>query len=325
MTMKRFVFRLPRAMALLGALVCASALHATASAQTTKVRVSVVPIIDLAPLHAAVQQGYFAAEGLEVDTSPVVGGAAGLPALAAGQVQIAFSNIVSTALGASQGLGFKIIAPAAHAPDSPPDATGLVAAKGKGFKTGKDLEGKRVAVNNRSNVIWLYSRAWVEKTGGDPNKVTYLEVPFPQMTDAVKSGQIDAAVVVDPFLSAGLESNAIELVGWPYNQVQPGMTISQYVTTETFLKSNPKTVEAFVRGLNKGIAWMNQNAGKPEWVKLIAGYTKLPEDRVKTLRVAPYKTTVEASSVDASLVLMRKHGLLNGPLTSQQLLYTPAK
>lgn len=323
--MKRLAFRLPRAAALLGTLLFASALHTPATAQTTKIRVSVVPIVDLAPLHAAVQQGYFKAEGLEVDTSPVVGGAAGLPALAAGQVQIAFSNIVSTALGASQGLGFKIIAPAAHAPDSPPDATGLVTAKGKGFKTGKDLEGKRVAVNNRSNVIWLYSRAWVEKTGGDPNKVTYLEVPFPQMTDALKSGQIDAGVLVDPFLSAGLESNALDLVGWPYNQVQPGMSVSQYVTTEAFLKSNPKAVDAFIRGLNKGIAWMNQNAGKPEGAKLIAGFTKLPEERVKSLRMTPFKTTVEASSVDASLALMRKHGLLNGPLTSQQLLYTAAK
>jgi len=322
--MKRHAFRLPRVLAALGTLVFVAALHSPAAAQTTKIRVSVVPIIDLGPFHAAVQQGYFAAEGLEVDASPVVGGAAGLPALAAGQVQIAFSNIVSTALGASQGLGFKIVAPAGHAPDSPPDGMAIVAAKGKGFKTGKDLEGKRVAVNNRSNVIWLYSRAWVEKTGGDPNKVTYLEVPFPQMADALKSGQIDAAVLVDPFLSTGIESNVIELVGWPYNQVQAGMSVSQYVTTDAFLKSNPNAVDGFVRALNKGIAWMNQNAGKPEWVKLISNYTKLPEDRVKTLRVAPYKTSIDPASVEASLALMRKHGLLNNPLTSQQLLYTPS-
>jgi NitT/TauT family transport system substrate-binding protein len=324
--MKRYLSRLPHALNALAALCIAVALQAPAAAQqaqTTKLRVSVVPIIDTAALHAAIQQGYFAVEGLEVDTSPVGGGAAGLPALAAGQVQIAFSNIVSTALGASQGLGFRIIAPAATAPDNPPDATGIVAAKGKGFKTGKDLEGKRVAVNNRSNVIWLYSRAWVEATGGNPNKVTYLEVPFPQMTDALKSGQIDAGLLVDPFLSAGLESGAIELVAWPYNQVQKGMSISQYVTTENFLKNNPKAIEGFVRALNKGIAWMNQNAGKPEWVKLIAGFTKLPEERVKSLNVAPFKTNIDPKSIDASLDLMRKHGMLSGQLSSKQLLYIP--
>jgi NitT/TauT family transport system substrate-binding protein len=324
-TMNRYLSKLPRAAAVLGALFVAVALHAPAAAQPaqmTKLRISVVPIIDTAAVHAAIQQGYFAAEGLEVDTSPVVGGAAGLPALAAGQVQIAFSNIVSTALGASQGLGFKIIAPAATAPDNPPEGTGLVTAKGKGVKSGKDLEGKRVAVNNRSNVIWLYSRAWVEATGGDPSKVTYLEVPFPQMVDALKSGQIDAAMLVDPFLSAGLESGAIDLVGWPYNRVQKGMSISQYVATESFLKNNPKAIDGFIRALNKGIAWMNQNAGKPEWIKLISGFTKLPEDRLKTLHVAPFKESIDPKSIDASLDLMRKHGMLSGPLTSKQLLYT---
>lgn len=313
----------PRLTVLLGALVFLAAQHTPATAQTTKIRVSVVPIIDLAPLYAAVRQGYFAAEKLEVDTSPVVGGAAGLPALAAGQVQIAFSNVVSTALGTSQGLGFKMIAPAADAPQSPPDASGIMMAKGKGFRTGKDLEGKRLGVNVRNNVTWLYSRAWVEKTGGDPNKVTYLEVPFPQMADALKSGQIDAAFIVDPFLSAGVESGALELLGWPYNQVQPGMSVSQYVTTERFLKSNPQQVEAFVRALKKGIVWMNENAGKPEWVKLISGYTRMTEDRVRTLHVAPYKLSIDPVSIDASLELMRKHGMLTTPLTSQQLIYSP--
>jgi NitT/TauT family transport system substrate-binding protein len=325
--MKRFSISLPRALVALCGVLFAVALHAPASAQNparTKLRVSVVPIIDTAALHAAIHNGYFAAEGLEIDISPAVGGAAGLPALAAGQVQIAFSNIVSTSLAASQGLGFKIIAPAATAPDAPPEGTGLVVAHGSKIRSGKDLEGKRVAVNNRANIIWLYSRAWVEATGGNPAKVTYLEVPFPQMVDALKSGQIDAAVLVDPFLSAGLENKVIDLVGWPYNKVQKGMSISQYVTTDAFLKSNPKAVEGFVRALNKGIVWMNQNAGKPEWIKVISGFTKLPEERLKKLAVAPFKTSIDPKSIDASLALMRKHGLLSTPLSAAQLLYAPA-
>jgi NitT/TauT family transport system substrate-binding protein len=325
--MKRNSNTLPRALVALCGLLFAIALQAPASAQTaahTKLRVSVVPIIDTAALHAAIHNGYFAAEGLEIDTTPAVGGAAGLPALAAGQVQISFSNIVSTALGASQGLGFKIIAPAATAPDAPPEGTGLVVAHGSKIKTGKDLEGKRVAVNNRANIIWLYSRAWVEATGGNPAKVTYLEVPFPQMMDALKSGQVDAAVLVDPFLSAGVESKTIDLVGWPFNKVQKGMSISQYVTTDAFLKSNPKAIDGFVRALNKGSAWMNQNAGKPEWIKVISGFTRLPEDRLRKLAVAPFKTSIDPKSIDSSLELMRKHGLLSTPLNAKQLLYIPS-
>ena len=91
------------------ALLLAAALPA-AQAQVTKLRVSTIPIIDTAPLQAAIAKGFFAAEGLEVDTTPTQGGAVGLPALAAGQVQITFSNIISIALGVKQGLPFQIIA-----------------------------------------------------------------------------------------------------------------------------------------------------------------------------------------------------------------------
>ena len=88
------------------ALLLAATLPA-AQAQVTKLRVSTIPIIDTAPLQAAIAKGFFAAEGLEVDTTPTQGGAVGLPALAAGQVQITFSNIISIALGVKQGLPFR--------------------------------------------------------------------------------------------------------------------------------------------------------------------------------------------------------------------------
>src|SRR3569832_2263090 len=83
-------------------------------AQAAKVRVSTIPIIDIAPLQVAIAKGFFTAEGIEVDTTPTQGGAAGIPALAAGQVQIAFSNVISVILGAKQGLGFEVIAPGSN-------------------------------------------------------------------------------------------------------------------------------------------------------------------------------------------------------------------
>jgi len=304
---------------------CAASLMLTmpamAADQPVKLRVSVVPIIDTAALHAAIKNGYFAQEGLEVDTTPTAGGAAGLPALAAGQVQITFSNIVSIVLGANQGLGFKIIAPAADSPAQPPEATALIAAKGKGYKTGKDLEGKKIAVNNRSNVIWLYSRAWIEATGGNPDKTTYLEVPFPQMLDALKSGQIDAGVLVDPFLTSGLSSGTAELIGWPFHRVQPGLSVSQYVATDAYIKEHPEVIERFVRALRKGIAWMNANAGTPEWEALISSFTKLPAERIKTLHVAPYKEFVDPVSVEKTIELMRKHRMLDQPITAKDVMY----
>ncbi len=294
-----------------------------ARAQATKIRVSTIPIIDIAPLQVAVTKGFFTAEGLEVDTTPIQGGAVGIPALAAGQVQVAFSNIVSTILAAKQGLGFEIIAAGSSTGDAPPDLAGLIAKKGSPLKTGKDFEGKRIAVNTRNNIIWLYARAWVRVTGGNPDAVTYLEVPFPQMVDAVRGDRVDAAFAVEPFLSAGVAGD-LQVVGWPYTTVQKGFPAAQYAANKAFIQQNPDVIERWVRAYQKGIDWTNQNLGSDELAKIISGYTRIPPEQIKKLPLTPYLKTVDPAALEPVVAEMRRNGMLDGPFDAKALLYRTA-
>ena len=227
-------------------------------------------------------------------------------------------------LGAKQGLGFEVIAAGSNTGATAPDLAGLVSKKGSSFKTGKDFEGKRIAVNTRNNIIWLYARAWVQATGGDPDKVTYLEVPFPQMIDAVKGDRVDAAFVVEPFLSAGVRSDAVQIVGWPYNVVQKRIPVGQYAATKAFIAQNPAVIERFVRAYNKAVDWTNQNTGSEEWTKIISAYTRLAPEQIKTLSLPPYEKSVEASGIDLVVELMRKNAMLEGAFDSKALLYRTA-
>lgn len=289
-------------------------------AQATKVRVSTIPIIDTAPLQVAILKGFFTAEGLDVDTTPTQGGAAGLPALAAGQVQIAFSNVISMILGSKQGLGFELIAAGSNTGDAPPDLAGLAAKKGSTLKTGKDFEGKRIAVNTRNNIIWLYARAWVRATGGNPDAVTYLEVPFPQMVDAVRGDRVDAAFLVEPFLSAGLAGD-LQLVGWPYNTVQKRIPVAQYAATKTFIQQNPQLIDRWVRAYNKGVDWTNQNRGSEELAKIISGYTRIAPEQIMKLPLPAYEKTVDPVALEPVVDLMRKNAMLDGPFDPRSFLY----
>jgi NitT/TauT family transport system substrate-binding protein len=302
----------------------AACITPAALAQPTRLRVSTIPIIDTAPLQVAIANGFFAAEGLEIDTTPTAGGAAGLPAVAAGQVQIAFSNIISTILGAKQGLGFEIIAAGSGTGDTAPDIGGLIANKDTPFRNGKDLEGKRLAVNTRNNVGWLYAREWVRTTGGDPDKVTYVEVPFPQMSDAVRGNRAEAAFVMDPFLSAAVAGENMRVLGWPFNAVQKHVPVAQYVATHAYIQQNPQVIEKFVRAYNKGVDWSNAHKGSDEWVRIVSGYTRLAPEKVKGLVLPPFEKTVDPAAVDAVITLMRKNGLLDAPLDTRALLYHTA-
>ena len=322
------MLKLPKRLVTVTLLACATAIglgaFAPAEAQITKLRVSTIPIIDTAPLYAAIAKGFFAEQGLEIDTTPTAGGAVGLPALAAGQVQIAFSNIVSIILGAKQGLDFQIVAAGSGTGDNPPDLAAMVTKKGSPLKSGKDFEGKRIAVNTRNNIIWLYARAWVQATGGNPDKVTYLEVPFPQMIDAVRDDRVDAAFVVEPFLSAGVNAGTVELIGWPYNKVQKRIPVGQYAATKAFIKANPGVIEHFVRAYNKGVDWINANKGSDEWVKVISGYTRLAPAQLRSLSIPVFEKTVSVDGVEKVEDLMRKQGMPEGSVGVKDLLYKTA-
>ncbi len=292
-------------------------------AQTTRIRVSTIPIIDIAPLQVAIAKGYFAAEGIEVDTTPTQGGAAGIPALAAGQVQVVFSNVVSIIQAAKQGLGVQIIAPASTTGDAPPDQAALIAKKSSTFKTGKDLEGKRIAVNTRNNIIWLYARAWVRATGGNPDAVTYLEVPFPQMVDAVRGDRVDAAFAVEPFVSGGVAAD-MQVIGYPYTQVQKRLPAAQYAASKTFIEQNPKVIDGWVRAYQKGVDWVNQNLKSEELFNIIAGYTRMPPQLIARLGVTAYEKAVDPAALVPVVDQMRRNGLLEGEFDPKSILYRTA-
>ncbi|MGE0797506.1 MAG: ABC transporter substrate-binding protein [Lautropia sp.] len=278
------------------------------AADLTKVRVNIIPLADLAPFYAAMKQGYFKEEGLDIDTTPSTGGAVGIPGLVGGSFDIAYGNVVTTLLAASQGLDVVVISPAAGGYGR---ASGMVARTADKIRSGADLEGKTVAVNTRNNNIWLFARAWVRKTGGNPDKVTFKEVPFPQMADALKNRQIDAAFHVDPFLTVLREQpDVYEVVGNPYNDVQPGVQIGQYIATRAFVQKNPDVVRRFLAGLRKGNAWYDARLSSPELAELIAGYTRLsPEVTAKLKKGETYKR-IEVEEMRTTMQIMREQGLL---------------
>lgn len=292
-------------------------------AQTTKIRVSTIPIIDIAPLQVAIAKGYFAAEGIEVDTTPTQGGAAGIPALAAGQVQVVFSNVVSIIQAAKQGLGVQIIAPASTTGDAPPDQAALIAKKGAPYKTGKDLEGKRIAVNTRNNIIWLYARAWVRATGGNPDAVTYLEVPFPQMVDAVRGDRVDAAFAVEPFVSSAVATD-MQVIGYPYTQVQKRLPAAQYAASKAYIEQNPQVIERWSRAYQKGVDWVNQNLKSEELLNIISGYTRIPPQVIARLPMAPFEKAVDPAALEPVVDQMRRNGLLDGPFDPRSILHRTA-
>jgi NitT/TauT family transport system substrate-binding protein len=284
------------------------------AADLEKVRVSIIPIGDVAPLFAAVQNGYFRELGLEIDTTSSAGGAVGIPGLIGGSFDIAYGNVVSALLAVHQGLDVKVIAAGTNLADPSLDASPILVRSDSGIKTGKDLEGKSIAVNTRNNVIWLYARAWVKATGGDPERVTFKEVPFPQMEDALRQQRVDAAFMVAPFSIVAAHKGGLTKVGNPYSDVQPGVDVGQYIATGRLVAAKPETIKKFVTGLRRGVEWYNANLTSDTLLTLISGYTKADVSLLKLapLPAAPLRS--DLSQIRKTMELMIENKLLPAPL-----------
>jgi NitT/TauT family transport system substrate-binding protein len=280
------------------------------AAEPILLHVGIVPIYAVSPHFAADAQGYFATEGIAVTTQPTQSGVVGIPGLVSGSFDIVYSNSISVLTALERGIDLRIIAEATLIPHKPPDGGALFKRKGDNLFSGKDLEGKIVGINAKYDIQWLVMQGWIKKTGGDLSKITYREVPVPSALDALKNRQVDAALVLDPFMTIGFGDPAIELLGWPLLTVMPGLPTSLWVVTGNTADTRTEIVRAYVRAFMKGVAWVNANLGDQAYLDLIASYTKTDIKLLAKMYTAGQPTAINADEIQGVVGVMQEYGLL---------------
>lgn len=275
--------------------------------ELTKLKVGVVPVVDVAPLYLGIKKGFFKDEGLDVTPVVAQGGAAIIPAVVNGDQQIGFSNVVSLLLGQTQDLPVQIISQGIQATDDPENDTAAIAVKGDSpIKTAADLEGKTIAINTLKNISELTVKAALDGEGVDVSTLKFVEVPLPDMVGQLNAGRVDAAGLVEPFITTGKAAGDRTLI---YDRVatEPKMTVATYFTSKSFLGSDPDTVDAFVKAMQKSLEYA---ADHPDEARAaIAEYTEIPPDVLAKVVLPLWQTDLNRSSIDKINELMVKYGI----------------
>jgi NitT/TauT family transport system substrate-binding protein len=306
----------------LGAAALGAAMTEPARAQATPVRVGIIPISTNAPFYAADKLGYFAAENLAVTSQVIRGGAAAIPAMLSGTTDIVFSNATSVVEAMVRGIDLRLILEGTIAPSRPPDSGAIVKRKGEPLRTGKDLEGKIVAVNTLRDVIWMIVRAWITATGGDVAKVQIVEVPLPAVAEALRQKRVDAALIIDPSLTVALEDPGLELLDWPMSKVYSGGPMAFFIVTGDLAARRPNDIRAFVRAYKRGAAWVVANQGKDAYYNLVAEFSGLNVDLVRRMKPVAVQSDIVPASLPRLTALMRQTGLLETDLDLRTKVFT---
>jgi NitT/TauT family transport system substrate-binding protein len=277
------------------------------SEELTSIKVGVVPVVDVAPLYLGIDKGFFEEEGLEVEPVVAQGGAAIIPAVVAGDQEIGFSNVVSLMLGQTQDLPVKIISQGIQATDDPENDTAAIAVKGDSdIQEPADLEGKTIAINTLNNISQLTVTAALDSEGVDTSTLHFVEVPLPDMVGQLEAGQIDAAGLVEPFVTTGKNAGQRMII---YDRVatEPEMTIATYFTSDSYLQDNPDVVEAFVRAINRSLEYATENPDEAR--QAIANYTQIPPDVLADVVLPLWQTDLNQASIENTAQLMVDQGI----------------
>jgi NitT/TauT family transport system substrate-binding protein len=282
-----------------------------ASAQT-KLPVGLLPFSEALGAVIADKEGFFKAEGIEIEVTKFQGGAAAVPVLQSGRLDIAFSNTVSTLQAIEAGLDAVVLAPAAIVRSAPPDTTTALMVRKDSLKSLKELEGKRIAVNVINSTAWVHAVAALEMHGVDYTKVRFTEVPFPQMNDPLLNSQIDAIVQVEPFRSALMATGKAEIVSWPYVESAPGTDITQYLALTSWVEKNHDIAVKFARAVIKGAQFAKSNDAATRDINV--EYTGLNPALKDKVLLPEFGTTVNVAGMKRTMELMQKYGMLKQPI-----------
>lgn len=240
-----------------------------------KLTVGVIPIVDTAPIWLGKDKGFFEDEGIDLELTKTTGGAAAVPGVVNGEFDFAFGNVMSLMVAQDQGLPLSFVSNGTTTSgEEGKDFSGVVVPKGSDITSPKDLEGKNVSVNNLKNIGDTTVRYAVEADGGDPSKIKFSEVAFPDAPAALSKGNVDAAWVLEPFLSKAIAEGGT-VISWNYVEMSPKLDIAGYFTQDKKIAEDADLVKRFQAAMNKSLEYAQEH---PDEVRDIVGtYTEMDE------------------------------------------------
>lgn len=224
-----------------------------------EVNVVGVPVVDMAALYVGENQGFFEDEGLKLNIEFGQGTAAMIPALLNGQYDVQYGGSVNLIQAVDAGMPLSAISVGGRTTGvAGEDHGGLVVGPDSDIQTPADLEGHTVAVNALHGLHEIALWQSVLNDGGDPEKVTFVEMALPDMGAALDSGDIDAASTAEPFLGV-LTSQGARDVTSPYVDVDPAFVTAVYFAADDKLAEDPELFEAWNRALEKAYDYSQEH------------------------------------------------------------------
>src|SRR5262245_22649375 len=246
--------------------LCAAPAPAQDKPELTKVRLAVggKPALFYLPLTVVERLGLFREQGLDVEISDFPGGARALQALMGGSADVvtgSFDHTIQMQAKNQPVVGAVLLG------RFPGCVLGVVA--GKPYAAPKDLKGMKIGIPAPGSSTHFMAQYVMVRNGLKRDDASFIGVgASASAVAAVKRGEIDALVNVDPVIAV-LESQKLirivadtrseagtrDIYGGPY----PAATL---YAQPAFMTKNPRTMQALANAFVRGLKWMQSHSAE---------------------------------------------------------------
>lgn len=231
---------------------------------------------------AAIDNGHFAAEGLEVEISAGRGSLDAIPKVATGAFPLGFADINSLAKFLDQNPGAPVIA-VMMIYDKPPFA--VIGRASQGVAAPKDLEGKTLGAPPPDGA-WAQFPAFAAANALDRGKITVEPVGFPTREPMLAEGKVDAITGFSfssylNLVRLGVAEDDIKVI----LMADHGLSLygNAVIVNTDFAEKNPAVVTGFLRAVAKG--WKDAIADPAAGAAMIAKRNPAMDTALETRRL----------------------------------------
>jgi NitT/TauT family transport system substrate-binding protein len=257
-----------------------------------------------------IQKGYFKDEGIDLTVKPNPGGGtSSVPALLQGDFDVMGLDLVSAITSIQAGLPLKMVAAgSATSDDAKGDFAGVLVKADSPIKGPEDFKGIKMGVNALGNINELAIDSTLEAQKQPKDAISPVELPFPEILAAIGRGDIQAGILIEPFVTIG-EKQGLRVVYRPWVGIKPGLQIGTMVMSDAKIKENPKVVDGFARAVKKTADDIRKDPGA--FRKAMPTLIQIDPALADSINLIQWRGESDMDSIKLTGRLMVKYGLLD--------------
>jgi NitT/TauT family transport system substrate-binding protein len=242
-----------------------------ATPEPVTVRLALLPVIDTLPVFVAIQEGYFEANGLIVETIPVASAAERDQLIASGGADGMLNDMVSTIIINKDTPTIVAVALARTATADYPQYRILASAQ-SGITDVEGLKGVEIGISEGSVIAYTTDRL-LQAEGLAPEDIKTVAVPrIPDRLQLLGTGELQAANLPDPLSSLAIAGGAVVVVD---DSAHPEYGFSVWSFRNEFIAQDPDVIGAFLTAVMQAAEDINND--KTKWDQLLTDQALLPQ------------------------------------------------